>query len=145
MSLRLVTSTASSSPAANRAQALLGDTPTMTLVADQAAPDSCCTARLVRRGDAWFGVVADRSVLADRVRMGLVPRFFVGDADVVTVAGVARTRLLGRVNVVAADVAAVVAGLIGPWGAGDAVVIEVVPEALVVVDDEAGAGAIPRT
>ena len=117
----------------------------MTLVADQAAPDSCCTARLVRRGDVWLGIVSDHSILADRVRMGLVPRFFVGDGAVVTVSGIARTRVLGRVGAVGNDIAGVVATLLGPWGAADAVVIEVSPEALVVVDDEDAIGAVPRT
>lgn len=60
------------------------------------------------------------------------------DASVVTVSRTARTRGLGRVAVVTAEVQAVVAPLPGPWGAGAAVVIEVVPEALVVDTDEAG-------
>lgn len=140
MSLRLVPTAA-----ANRAEALLGDTPTLTLVADGSAPDSCCTARLVRRGSVWLGIVSDRAQFTDHVRMGLVPRFFLGDAAVVTVSGVARTRVLGRVGVVSAEVATAVAALIGPWGSDDGVVIEVSPEALVVDDVEEFVGAVPRT
>ena len=52
--------------------------------------------------------------------------------------------VLGRVAAVTAEVQAAVAPLLGPWGAGDAVVIEVTPEALVVDTDEA-AGIVPRT
>ncbi len=140
MSLRLVPTAA-----ANRAEALLGDTPTLSLVADGSAPDSCCTARLVRYGPVWLGVVSDRAQFTDHVRMGLVPRFFLGDASVVTVSGVARTRVLGRFAVVGADIAAAVAGLIGPWGSEDAVVIEVSPESIVVDDHEEFVGAVPRT
>jgi hypothetical protein len=147
MSLRLI-NTAASSPArttsVGRAQALLGDTPTLTLVGDATAPDACYTARLVRRGEVWLGVVGDHAAFADRVRMGIVPHFLFGDASVVTVSGTARTRILGRVAAVAADVQAAVAPLLGPWGAGDAVVIEVCPEALVVDTDEPH-GAVPRT
>lgn len=145
MSLRLVTATASRpTSAAGRAQALLGDAPTLTLVGDPSDPDACCTARLVRRGEVWLGVVSDRAAFTDRVRMGLVPHFLFGDASVVTVSGTAQTRILGRVAAVTADIAAIVAPLLGPWGAGDAVVIEVRPEALVVDTDEA-TGIVPRT
>ena len=140
MSLRLV-----STAAANRAEALLGETPTLTLIADGSAPDSCCTARLVRRGPVWLGVVSDRAQFTDHVRMGLVPRFFLGDAAVVTVSGVARTRVLGRVGLVGVDIAAAIASLIGPWGGDDAVVIEVSPESVVVDDVEEFVGAVPRT
>lgn len=148
MSLRLVNTAAVASvrptAATGRAQALLGDAPTLTLIGDPSAPDACCTARLIRRGDVWFGVVSDRATFTDRVRMGLVPHFLFGDASVVTVSGTARTRVLGRVGTVAADLAALVQPLLGPWGAGDAVVIEVSPEALVVDTDE-NTGIVPRT
>jgi hypothetical protein len=147
MSLRLINTAASSSArtsSAGRAQALLGDAPTLTLVGDASAPDACYTARLVRRGDVWLGVVGDHAAFTDRVRMGLVPHFLFGDANVVTVSGTARTRILGRLSSVAADIQAAVAPLLGPWGAGDAVVIEVCPEALVVDTDEAH-GVVPRT
>jgi len=150
MSLRLVVSTASSTArhagtgASGRAQALLGDSPTMTLIGDPAAPDACCTARLVRSGAVWLGVVSDRAAFTDRVRMGLVPRFLFGDASVVTVSGVAKTRVLGRHASCTADVQATVASLIGPWGVGDAVVIEVSPEDLVVDADDAIV-VMPRT
>jgi hypothetical protein len=93
----------------------------------------------------WLGVVLDRSAFADRVRMGAVPHFFVGDASVVTVSGVARTRVLGRVGAVGADVGNAIAGLLGPWAADDSVVVEITPEALVVVDDEDHVGVVPRT
>lgn len=132
-------------PAAGRAQALLGEQPTLTLMADASAPDSCCTARLVRHGGVWLGVVLDRSAFADRVRMGAVPRFFVGDASVVTVSGVARTRVLGRVGAVGTDVGNAISALLGPWASDDSVVVEITPEALEVVADEDHAGVVPRT
>lgn len=145
MSLRLVSSSlASASSFPSRAAALLGDAPTLTFVADEAAPDSCCTLRLVRFGDVWVGVVSDRALFADRVRMGMTPHFTKGDANVVAVAGVGATRLLGRCDAVAADLRAAVEPLLGPWGAGDAVVVEVSPSSLVVVGDEEP-GAVPRT
>lgn len=138
--LRLVPS---SSP--SRAAALLGDAPTLTFVADEAAPDVCCTMRLVRHGAVWLGVVSDRALFADRVRMGMTPKFTKGDAAVTAVSGVARARLLGRVDDVSDDVRAAVASLVGPWGKGDGVVLEVAPASLAVVDDEDVPGAVPRT
>jgi len=143
MSLRLVATT-QRAPTVGRATALLGDTPTITLIGDTAAPDVGCTVRLARHGDVWLGVVSDRSAFIDGVRMGLVPHFLFGDAHVVSVSGVARTRVLGRVGAVGGDVAGVVAGLLGPWGAGDGVVIEVAPEALVVDADDV-VDVVPRT
>ncbi|MDP2341720.1 MAG: hypothetical protein Q8O67_12245 [Deltaproteobacteria bacterium] len=129
----------------SRAAALLGDRPTLTLSADENTPDSCCTVRLVRHQSVWLGIIDDNAVFADRVRMGMVPRFVKGDADVVAVAGVARTRLLGRVSAVSAEIAGLVASLVGPWGAQDAIVIEISPESLVVVEDENTPGSVPRT
>lgn len=145
--LHLVSSSSSSSAllGSSRAAALLGDTPTLTFVADEAAPDSCCTLRLVRHGAVWLGVVSDRAVFADRVRMGMVPRWVTGNADVVAVAGVAVTRLLGRFSALPAELQVVVQPLVGPWGSDDAVVVEISPASLVVVDDEAVPGSIPRT
>jgi hypothetical protein len=150
MSLRLVSTTSSASVhhigtgAVGRAQALLGDAPTMTLIGDAGFPDACCTARLVRFGAVWLGMVSDRAAFADRVRMGMVPRFLFGDASVVTVSGVAKTRVLGRIGSCSAEVQAALAPLVGPWGAGDAVVIEVAPEGLIVDVDDA-IGIVPRT
>ena len=130
---------------AARAAALLGDRPTLTLSADENAPDSCCTVRLVRHGAVWLGVIADNAIFADRVRMGMVPRFVKGDVDVDAVAGVARTRLLGRVSAAGPELALAIAPLLGPWGDADAIVIEVSPESLVVVDDDSAPGSVPRT
>jgi hypothetical protein len=129
-----------------RAAALLGETPTMTLAADASAPDCCCTVRTVRRGDGtWVGVVDDRSLFADRVRMGLTPRFVAGDARVHAVVGTARARLLGRLDAVAADLRRALDSVVGPWPIGDAVVVELRPESLAVVDDEAPGGPVPQT
>ncbi len=127
--------------AAGRAQALLGDAPTLTLIGDA---DVCCTARFVRHGDVWLGIVSDRAALTDRVRMGAVPRFLFGDASVVTVSGTAHASVLGRVAAVGADIAAAVAALVGPWGAGDGVVVAVRPDDLV-VDADASPVVMPRT
>lgn len=143
--LRLVSSSSSSSLPASRAAALLGDHPTLTFVADEATPDSCCTLRMVRHGMVWVGVVSDRALFADRVRMGMTPHFTKGDADVVTVAGTSVTRLLGRVQGLSAEMQALVQPLLGPWGGEDAVVVEITPSSLVLVSDEDGPGSIPRT
>lgn len=152
--LRLVSSSSSSSALsalatsgspASRAAALLGDNPTLTFVADEATPDSCCTLRMVRHGAVWVGVVSDRALFADRVRMGMTPRFTKGDADVVTVAGSAVTRLLGRLPTLSAELQTLVQPLLGPWGGEDAVVVEITPSSLVLVSDEDGPGSIPRT
>jgi len=129
-----------------RAAALLGSTPTMTLGADASAPDHCCTVRLVRHGDGvWLGIVDDRAAFADHVRMGLSPRFVAGDARVHAVVGTANARLLGRRHEVAAEVRRVVDALVGPWPATDAVVVEIRPTSLALVDDEAHGGPIPQT
>lgn len=145
--LRLVSSemAASAAQAQGRAQALLGDRPTLILVADAANPDSCCTARLVRRGDVWLGVVSDRAQLTDRIRLGMTPRFLVSDANVVTVQGTAKTRVLGRLHAQSVEIQQTVASLLGNWTVDDDVVIEVTPQGMTVVDDEDVGGAIPRT
>jgi hypothetical protein len=147
MSLRLLEKTAEKtrSPGAmGRAQALLGETPTLTLVADPASPDACCMARFVRHGDVWLGVVSDRAAFTDRVRMGFTPRFLFGDASVVTVSGTAHAKILGRVAAVSPDVAAAIAGVVGPWGAGDGVVVAISPEEIV-VDTDVSPAVLPRT
>jgi hypothetical protein len=129
-----------------RAAALLGPQPTMTFVADAAVPDACCTLRMVRVADgAWVGIVDDRSTFADRVRMGLTPRFVAGDARVHAVVGTARARLLGRFDDVTDDVRRALSPVVGPWSTADAVVVEVRPESLGVVDDEVPGGVIPQT
>ncbi len=144
--LRLVPSS-SLSPLSSRAVALLGDTPTLTFVADEAAPDVCITLRLVRHGAVWLGVVSDRALFADRVRMGMQPRF---ENDVAAVRGAAVVRVVGRVadflqSAVAVDVKAAVAALVGVYGSADDVVVEVAPAALAVIDDEDAVGSVPRT
>ena len=152
MSLRLIEKTnenkhegalarATEGSATHRAQALLGDTPTLTLMGDA---DVCCTARFVRHGDVWLGIVSDHAALTDRVRMGVTPRFLFGDAAVVTVSGTAHATIVGRVGAVAADIAAAVAGLVGPWGVGDGVVVSVRPDDLV-VDADVSPAVMPRT
>ena len=129
-----------------RAAALLGDSPTITFVADAASPDACCMVRMVRTGDAcWVGVVDDHSVFAEGVRMGMTPRFVSGDARVHAVVGTARARLLGRFDDATADVRRALAAVIGPWSTKDAVIVEVRPEGLAVVDDEAAGGPVPQT
>jgi hypothetical protein len=129
-----------------RAAALLGDHPTLTFVADSAAPDACCTVRMVRSGEStWVGVIDDHSVFADRVRMGMTPRFVAGDARVHAVVGVAHARLLGRWAECSAEVRRAVAMVLGPWSTEDAVVVECRPESLGVIDDEAVGGPIPQT
>jgi hypothetical protein len=144
-SLRLVDSATAPVNGA-RAAALLGDAPTITFVADAANPDACCMVRMVRTGDAcWVGIVDDHCAFADHVRMGMTPRFVAGDARVHAVVGTARARLLGRLDDASPDLRRVLAGVVGPWPTGDAVVVEVRPEALGVVDDEASGGPVPHT
>ena len=145
--LRIVSPSSPLSSVAARAVALLGDTPTLTFVADEAAPDVCCTLRLVRRGERFFGVVGDKSLFADRVRMGMRPRF---ENDVVAVRGAADVAVIGRVDAlpadrVSADVKDAIAALVGVYGCADDVVVEVKVAALAVVDDEDFHGAVPRT
>lgn len=145
MSLRLVPTATPQTSSTARAHALLGARPTLSFVADDAQPDVCCTFSLVRQGARYLGVVSDKSLFADRVRMGMAPRFFLGDQHVVAAAGHAACRVLGAVDAVSVDVRAAVAGLVGPYDVADAVVVEVVPDALAVVVDEDAAGAVPRT
>jgi hypothetical protein len=143
--LRLVDS-ANAAKNGARAAALLGDAPTLTFVADGAAPDACCTVRMVRHGDGcWVGVVDDHSVFAEGVRMGMTPRFVAGDARVHAVVGTARARLLGRFDDASADVRRALAGIVGPWPTREALVVEIHPESLAVVDDEAAGGPVPQT
>jgi hypothetical protein len=146
--LRLVDSAAAPVNGA-RAAALLGDAPTLSFVADAASPDACCTVRMVRvAGDGearWVGVVDDHSVFTEGVRMGMTPRFVAGDARVHAVVGTARARLLGRFADVAADVRRALLPVVGPWSTVDALVVEIRPEGLAVVDDEAAGGPVPQT
>jgi hypothetical protein len=118
----------------------------LTFVADTATPDACCTVRTVRHGDGvWLGIVGDHSVFADRIRMGMTPRFVSGDSRVHAVVGSARARLLCRFDEAAADLRRALQPVVGPWPTGDAVVLEVRPESLGVIDDEAPGGPVPQT
>ena len=68
---------ASSLPPATHdaAAALLGEGATVTLF-DRAAPSTCLTVRLWRRGAGFEGTVAGTGLLIDRLRLGLQPSFF---------------------------------------------------------------------
>ena len=128
-----------------RTQALLGNAPTLTFVADPSDPGSALSATLVQSGNAWFGLVPDQAAFTDRVRMGMTPRFSLhGDAGIPTVAGEAQVRVLGRPAVVAAGIRdALLARDV--FGSGDAVVIEVLPRVLHIDAEDDGQGAVPRT
>jgi hypothetical protein len=130
--------------AEERAWALLGDRPTITVISDAAH----CTVRCVRVGQAFVGVVPDHAALTDRIRLGGAPTFLAGSAgraDVVALAGQTRARVLGRLTEVPAVVAAAVASLVGPYASDDAVVIEVRLERVELLADDEQPGAVPRT
>lgn len=83
---------------ARRVEALLGADPVVTLQADDA--DACCSVRL-RPGDDgwWIGVVYDKSLLAERVRMSARPSFVVHpDGETPVVSGTCEARLCGRAS-----------------------------------------------
>lgn len=83
---------------ARRLSALLGEAPVLTLQADQGDADLCCSVRLLPGDDGcWVGLVRDKSLLADRVRMGAVPTFVQhADAETPVVAGRCEAMLCGR-------------------------------------------------
>ncbi|MFZ9888228.1 MAG: hypothetical protein ACO3JL_12070 [Myxococcota bacterium] len=83
-----------------RAEALLGTHPTFTFEPPEADGTPCCAVRLVRGGTGeWFGLVRDRSVFAERVRLGVRPRFVVyHEGETPLVCGDADVRLGGRVH-----------------------------------------------
>jgi hypothetical protein len=140
-----------------RAEALLGASPVLTFQADASDPSSCCSVQLEKVAEGrWLGLVLDRAWFADRVRMGMRPRFVVHhDGATPVVCGEAEARVLGRVTDGGTPPAgldarmAAVARLLAarqPFGGDDLVVVEVKPYAMQIDDGEsAGHGAIPRT
>lgn len=81
-----------------RAEALLGPLPTFTFQPDPADASACCSLRLVRGdGDAWLGLARDHGLFAERVRMGMRPRFVVHhDGETPVVCGEAEVKVRGR-------------------------------------------------
>ncbi|MBI1946684.1 MAG: hypothetical protein HYS27_13380 [Deltaproteobacteria bacterium] len=110
-------------PLTHGAAALLGDAPTLTLF-DRAAPSTCLTVRLVRRGATFEGTVAGAGLLVERLRMGVQPSFF---------CAVAGTRLEGELEVRLRD------------QQGGHAILEVGVTSAAPVNAEATAGSIPRT
>lgn len=81
-----------------RAEALLGPLPTFTFEPDPGDASLCCSVRLTRGdGEDWLGLVRDHSLFAERVRMGMKPRFVVHhDGETPVVCGEAEVKLKGR-------------------------------------------------
>lgn len=138
--------------AAQRAEALLGHSPIFTFQPDPADGATCCSIRLLRgEGEAWLGLVRDHSLFAERVRIGMRPRFVVhhhGETPVVC--GDAEVRFRGRLPLEgesSREREALDALLEGqPFGHDELVVVEVRLSAVQVDDGEAPVhGAIPRT
>jgi hypothetical protein len=137
-----------------RAQALLGDAPTLTFQCDGG---DGCSVRLVRaRGGVWLGLAADRALFLERVRLGLRPRFVVHlDVDTPTLCGEASVHIVGRLGQAGAaptglvdDRASLIARMVErePFGLEDLVVLEVTLHAIQLDDGEGAAhGAVPRT
>jgi hypothetical protein len=83
---------------ARRVEALLGADPIVTMQPDPGDADVCCSVRLRPTGDGWWlGLVLDKSLLAERVRMGMRPTFVVHpDGETPVVSGACEARLCGR-------------------------------------------------
>jgi len=81
-----------------RLSALLGQAPVLTLQPDEGDADLCYSVRLLPGDDGWWvGLVRDKSLLADRVRMGMRPSFVHhADGETPVVAGSCDARLCGR-------------------------------------------------
>ena len=138
---------------ARRIEALLGVEPTVTLQPDPGDADVCCSVRLRAAGDGfWVGLVYDKSLLAERVRMGMRPVFVVHhDGETPVVSGGCEARLCGRATS-PADLdergRAAVGRLLHSWGLGDPelVVLRLRLVDVQVDDGEAPLhGALPRT
>lgn len=131
----------------------MGRTPMMTLRTGESADDACCCLRMRAAATGqWIGIVSDRSVFSDRIRMGMAPTFIVyPQADVATVCGEATVRLLGRTDAIESMEPAVRAAAeelmqAQPFALKNAVIVEVRPGSVQVVAEEDDAvGSIPRT
>ena len=122
-----------------RARALLGERPLVTLV-DANDPDMCLSVKLVRAGAAFIGIVDDHAAFLDRVRMGLKPAFVVHhEGQTPTITGELDVRILDKHDAAALLLAE------QPFGRARAVIIEVVPRSLAIVEEGAAIGAVPRT
>ena len=138
---------------AQQAFALMGRSPMMTLHTGESNDDVCCCIRMQAAGaGCWVGIVSDRSVFSDRIRMGMTPSFTVyPHSDVATVCGNATVRLLGRADALGEFAPAVqdaAAQLLReqPFTLRDAVIVEVTPGSVQVVDeDRVALGSVPRT
>jgi hypothetical protein len=84
---------------AERAMALLGRAPILTFMPDER--DECClSVRLAPAGrDVWVGLVGDKAILTERIRMGARPRFLTHhEGSTPTVCGDTEARVVGRVT-----------------------------------------------
>lgn len=138
-----------------RAEALLGPLPTFTFEPDPRDASLCCSVRLTRgEGDDWLGLVRDHSLFAERVRMGMKPRFVVHhDGETPVVCGDAEVKLMGHARdedlarLSERERGAVLSLLAGQRRFADELVVVAVRLTDVRIDDgEAPVhGAIPRT
>lgn len=143
--------------ALQRKEALLGERPVMTFQPDPSDPATCCSIRLEKHSAGRFlGLVLDRSAFADRVRLGMRPRFVVHhEAHEPVVCGEADVKVLGRVAddgegppQLDARAALLVKELSArfPYAPRGLVVVEVKPAAVALDDGEGpSVGAVPRT
>jgi hypothetical protein len=81
-----------------RAEALLGPLPIFTFQPDPADAGTCCSLRLLRAdSENWLGLSRDHGNFAERVRMGMRPRFVVHhDGETPVVCGEAEVKVLCR-------------------------------------------------
>lgn len=138
-----------------RAEALLGARPTFTFEPPEADGTPCYAVRLVRGGTGeWFGLVRDHSVFAERVRLGVRPRFVVyHEGETPLVCGVAEVRLGGRVHGAASttwssEQQQVLAMLLEafPFATDDLCLLQVKLDEVRIDDGDAPIhGAVPRT
>jgi hypothetical protein len=145
------------SVAVKRAQVMFGRDPMFTFQPDDGSDfESYCSIRLHQgAGESWFGLVEDKALFTDRIRMGNRPKFVVHyNAETPTVCGEAEVSIVGRVassqmlkSLSGADQNAATE-LINTqiFGFRDAVLIQVKPVDVRIDEGESPVhGAIPRT
>ena len=86
---------------AQRVQAIFGSKPMFTFQPDDGTDfESYCSVRLQHNvGDSWYGLVEDKALFTDRIRMGNRPKFVVHhNAETPTVCGQAEVSIVGRIS-----------------------------------------------
>ncbi len=143
--------------ASQRAGALLGGTPILTLHAKAGDDPARCSVKLRRTGtQGWIGILSDHSQFIDRVRMGVSARFvLVPTAEVATVCGDAKVDVLGRLDdeklesALSEEQQHALASLVAeqPFKVNDLVVVAVNPQTVEIeaYEEEPLGGGVPRT